>query len=105
MAKSGALFGLQQRSSTMTTAHQDEQRGKTRQRSPKPERRRQKLEQRQSPKPDQRDEDRIDLIVAPADIPANDATTSANVTLIDEVVAAGGPSTLGTGAADNRSHH
>jgi hypothetical protein len=85
----------------MTTAQQDGQSGKPRQRSPKAERRKQKLEQQQSPKLDQRDEDRLDSIVAPADTAANDATTPAHVALIDQVVAADVPSTVATAPASN----
>jgi hypothetical protein len=94
----------------MTTAHQDGQNGKASQRGPKAERKRKKTAQPQSPKLDQQDEDRIDSIVAPIDTPvsivapaatpvapadtlANEATTPANVALIDEVVAADVPST------------
>jgi hypothetical protein len=83
----------------MTTAPQDGQTGKPRQRSPKAERRKQKLEQQQSPKLDQRDDDRSDSIVAPADTPANDATIPANVALIDNVAAAGVPSTAAAAPA------
>src|ERR1700733_16133214 len=76
----------------MTTAHQDERNGKASQRSPKAERKRKKPAPPQSPKLGQQDEDRIDSIVAPADTlvaPADalatEATTPANVALIDNV--------------------
>jgi hypothetical protein len=71
-----------QRSSAMTTTNKEKPSGKPRQRSQKGSQRGQKPEPQQSPKLDQRDEDRISQMGASADTPTNGAAAPANGTLV-----------------------
>lgn len=91
---------LQQRCSTefnMSTTHQDKSGGKARQRSRKADQRGQKPAQRQSPKPDRPDEDRISPIVASTEAPTSGAAALAEIPLIGEVLPPHAPS-IGTAA-------
>jgi phasin family protein len=81
----------------MTTTDKEKPGGKHRQRSHKGSQRGQKPELQQSPKLDQRDEDRISPIGASTDAPANGAAAPASGPLVGEVAPADAPS-FGAGA-------
>ena len=66
----------------MTTTNKEKPSGKPRQRSQKGSQRGQKPEPQQSPKLDQRDEDRISQMGASTDTPTNGAAAPANGTLV-----------------------
>ena len=69
----------------MSTTHQGKSGGKPRQRSRKTDQRGRKSEQEQSPKLDQRHEDRIDPVITAADVDANVAAPPGDVAAIGEV--------------------
>jgi hypothetical protein len=89
-----------QRSSTMSTTDKEKPSGKPRQRSQKGSQRGQKPEPQQSPKLDQRDEDRISPMGASTDAPTNGAAAPANGPLVGEVAAADAPSIGAAAPAD-----
>jgi hypothetical protein len=89
-----------QRSSTMTTTDKEKPGGKPRQRSQKGSQRGQKAEPQQSPKLDQRDEDRISPMGASTDTPTNGAAAPANGPLVGEVAPADVPSIGAAAPAD-----
>jgi hypothetical protein len=72
----------------MTITDKEKPSGKPRQRSQKGPQRGQKPEPQQSPKLDQRDEDRISEMGASTDAPTNGAATPANGPLVDAAAAA-----------------
>lgn len=82
----------------MTTTDKEKPGGKPRQRGPKGSQRGQKPEPQQSPKLDQRDEDRISPMRASTDAAANGAAAPASGPLVGEVAPADAPS-IGAGAA------
>lgn len=88
----------------MTTTHRDQDKssGKPRQRGRKTDRRSQKSEQQQSPKPDQQGADQIGLMVASADAPAESAAAPADMPLIGEVLPPDVPSVSVAGSAGHR---
>lgn len=69
----------------MSTTHQGKSGGKSRQRTRKTDQRGRKSEQEQSPKLDQRHEDRIDPVIASADVDANVAAAPGDVAVTGEV--------------------
>jgi Phasin protein len=85
-----------QRSSAMTTTNKGKPSGKPRQRSQKGSQRGQKPEPQQSPKLDQRDEDRISQMGPSTDTPTDGAAATANGTLVG---AAAPANALSVGAA------
>jgi len=84
----------------MTTTHKEKPGGKARQRSQKGSQRGQKPEPRQSPKLDQRDEDRISQIAASTDAPTNGAAAPANGPLVGEAAPADALSIGAAASAD-----
>jgi hypothetical protein len=84
----------------MSTTHKEKPSGKPRQRSQKGSQRGQKPEPQQSPKLDQRDEDRISPMGASTDAPTNGAAAPANGPLIGEVAPADAPSIGAAAPAD-----
>jgi hypothetical protein len=84
----------------MSTTHKEKPSGKPRQRSQKGSQRGQKPEPQQSPKLDQRDEDRISPMGASTDAPTNGAAAPANGPLIGEVAPADAPSIGAVAPAD-----
>jgi hypothetical protein len=84
----------------MSTTHKEKPSGKPRQRSQKGSQRGQKPEPQQSPKLDQRDEDRISPMGASTDAPTNGAAAPANGPLIGEVAPADAPSMGAVAPAD-----
>jgi hypothetical protein len=76
----------------MTTTDKEKSGGKPRQRSHKGSQRGQKPEPQQSPKLDQRDEDRISPMGASTDAAANGAAATASGPLVGEVAPADAPS-------------
>ncbi len=80
----------------MTTTDKEKPGGKPRQRSQKGSQRGQKPEPGQSPKLDQRDEDRISRMSASTDAAPNDAPAPASGPLVGEVAPADAPS-IGAG--------
>jgi hypothetical protein len=97
----------------MSTTHRDKSGGKPRQRSRKTDKPGQKAEQPQSPKPDQRDEDQIDPMIAATDAPTNGAAAPAAVPASSEVEPTDVPqigevepaALTSTGAAVVADHH
>src|SRR5271167_3851875 len=87
----------------MSTTHQDRDKssGKPRQRNRKADRRGQKAGQQPDPVFDRRDEDQIDPVAATTDVPANDATVSAQVPLIGEVLQPAAASIFAAAPTDN----
>src|ERR1700761_6262874 len=90
-----------QRSSAMTTTNKEKPGGKPRQRSQKGSQRGQKPEPRQSPKLDQRDEDRISPMGASTDAPTNGAAAPANGPLVGAAAPANAPSIGAAAPADD----
>ena len=84
----------------MTTTDKEKPGGKPRQRSQKGSQRGQKPEPQQSPKLDQRDEDRISPMGASTDAPTNGAAAPANGPLVGEVAPADVPSIGAAAPAD-----
>jgi hypothetical protein len=84
----------------MTTTDKEKPGGKPRQRSQKGSQRGQKAEPQQSPKLDQRDEDRISPMGASTDTPTNGAAAPANGPLVGEVAPADVPSIGAAAPAD-----
>ena len=82
----------------MTTTDKEKPGGKPRQRGPKGSQRGQKPGPQQSPKLDQRDEDRISPMRASTDAAASGAAAPASGPLVGEVAPADAPS-IGAGAA------
>jgi hypothetical protein len=89
-----------QRSSAMTTTNKEKPSGKPRQRSQKGSQRGQKPEPQQSPKLDQRDEDRIGQMGASTDTPTNGAAAPAYGTLVGAAAPANAPSIGAAAPAD-----
>jgi hypothetical protein len=84
----------------MTTTNKEKPSGKPRQRSQKGSQRGQKPEPQQSPKLDQRDEDRISQMGASTDTPANGGAAPANGTLVGAAAPANAPSIGAAAPAD-----
>ncbi len=85
----------------MTTTDKEKPSGKPRQRSQKGPQRGQKPEPQQSPKLDQRDEDRISQMGASTDVPTNGAAAPANGPLVGAAAPANAPSIGAAAAADD----
>jgi hypothetical protein len=84
----------------MTTTNKEKPGGKPRQRSQKGSQRGQKPEPRQSPKLDQRDEDRISPMGASTDALTDGAAATANGTLVGAAAPANAPSIGAAAPAD-----
>jgi hypothetical protein len=84
----------------MTTTNKEKPGGKPRQRGQKGSRRGQKPEPQQSPKLDQRNEDRISQMGASTDAPMDDAAATANGTSVGAAAPANVPSIDATAPAD-----
>src|ERR1700733_563672 len=89
-----------QRSSAMTTTNKEKPSGKPRQRRQKGSQRGQKPEPQQSPKLDQRDEDRISQMGASTDTLTNGAAAPAYGTLVGAAAPANAPSIGAAAPAD-----
>ena len=85
----------------MTTTDKEKPSGKPRQRSHKGSQRGQKPEPQQSPKLDQRDEDRISQMGASTDAPTNGAAAPAKGPLVGAAVPADAPSIGAAAPADD----
>ena len=84
----------------MKTTNREKPSVKPRQRSQKVSQRGQKPEPQQSPKLDQRDEDRISQMGAPTDTPTDGAAATANGTLVGAAAPANAPSIGAAAPAD-----
>ena len=87
----------------MKTTNREKPSVKPRQRSQKVSQRGQKPEPRQSPKLDQRDEDRISQMGASTDTPTDGAAATANGTLVGAAAPANAPSIGAAAPADSLS--